>query len=56
MPEQQKLKFTIRQDGHVIEEATGFTSLYEREPNFFSIVLVMFSHWLPSTPETSSVT
>ena len=26
MSEQQKLKFTIRQDGHVIEEATGFTS------------------------------
>ena len=24
--EQQKLKFTIRQDGHVTEEATGFTS------------------------------
>ena len=26
MSEQQKLKFTIRQDGHVTEEATGFTS------------------------------
>ena len=26
MSEQQKLKFTIRQDGHVPEEATGFTS------------------------------
>ena len=26
MPEQQTLKFTIRQDGHVTEEATGFTS------------------------------
>ena len=26
MPKQQKLKFTIRQDGHVTEEATGFTS------------------------------
>ena len=26
MPEQQTLKFTIRQDGHVSEEATGFTS------------------------------
>ena len=25
MSEQQKLKFTIRQDGHVTEEATGFT-------------------------------
>ena len=24
--EQQKLKFTIRHDGHVTEEATGFTS------------------------------
>ena len=26
MPQQQTLKFTIRQDGHVTEEATGFTS------------------------------
>ena len=26
MSEQQKLNFTIRQDGHVTEEATGFTS------------------------------
>ena len=26
MSKQQKLKFTIRQDGHVTEEATGFTS------------------------------
>ncbi len=26
MSEQQKLKFTIRQDGYVTEEATGFTS------------------------------
>ena len=26
MPNQQTLKFTIRQDGHVSEEATGFTS------------------------------
>ena len=26
MPEQQTLKFTIRQDGHVTEEASGFTS------------------------------
>ena len=26
MPQQQTLKFTIRQDGHVSEEATGFTS------------------------------
>ena len=26
MPEQQTLKFTIRQDGYVTEEATGFTS------------------------------
>ena len=26
MSEQQKLKFTIRQDGLVTEEATGFTS------------------------------
>ena len=26
MSEQQKLKFTIRQDGHVTEEANGFTS------------------------------
>ena len=26
MSEQQKLKFTIRQDGHVTEEATGFIS------------------------------
>ena len=26
MSEQKKLKFTIRQDGHVTEEATGFTS------------------------------
>ena len=26
MSEQQKLKFTIRQDGNVTEEATGFTS------------------------------
>ena len=26
MPKQQKLKFTIRQDGHVTEEANGFTS------------------------------
>ena len=26
MPNQQKLKFTIRQDGYVTEEATGFTS------------------------------
>ena len=26
MPEQQKLKFTIRQDGYVTEEASGFTS------------------------------
>ena len=25
-PEQQTLKFTIRQDGHVTEEASGFTS------------------------------
>ena len=26
MPQQQTLKFTIRQDGYVTEEATGFTS------------------------------
>ena len=26
MSEQQKLKFTIRKDGHVTEEATGFIS------------------------------
>ena len=26
MPQQQTLKFTIRQDGHVTEEASGFTS------------------------------
>ena len=26
MPEQQTLKFTIRQDGYVTEEASGFTS------------------------------
>ena len=26
MPQQQTLKFTIRQDGHVTEEATGFAS------------------------------
>ena len=26
MPNQQTLKFTIRQDGHVTEEASGFTS------------------------------
>ena len=26
MPQQQILKFTIRQDGYVTEEATGFTS------------------------------
>ena len=26
MPNQQTLKFTIRQDGYVTEEATGFTS------------------------------
>ena len=26
MPQQQTLKFTIRQDGYVSEEATGFTS------------------------------
>ena len=26
MPEQQTLKFTIRQDGHVTEEVTGTTS------------------------------
>ena len=26
MPNQQTLKFTIRQDGYVIEEASGFTS------------------------------
>ena len=26
MSEQQKLKFTIRQDGHVTEETTGFIS------------------------------
>ena len=26
MPNQQTLKFTIRQDGFVTEEATGFTS------------------------------
>ena len=26
MSEQQKLKFSIRQDGHVTEEAIGFTS------------------------------
>ena len=26
MSKQQKLKFTIRQDGHVTEEATGFAS------------------------------
>tara|TARA_B100001250_G_scaffold32193_1_gene26326 strand:+ start:180 stop:392 length:213 start_codon:yes stop_codon:yes gene_type:complete len=26
MPEQQTLKFTIRQDGYVTEEANGFTS------------------------------
>ena len=25
-PQQQTLKFTIRQDGYVTEEATGFTS------------------------------
>ena len=26
MPQQQTLKFTIRQDGYVTEEASGFTS------------------------------
>ena len=26
MSDQQSIKFTIRQDGHVSEEATGFTS------------------------------
>ena len=26
MPEKQTLKFTIRQDGYVTEEASGFTS------------------------------